>query len=86
MSFSLDAYQTTISDRIGIVSRFTPFDLAEAFGPGGEVLLLLFEGIDFIQLFSNLTDTKTSGIDAVFASQFATSFANINFNSNFSLT
>ena len=89
ISLSIDAYNTDIENRIGLLSRISVDDLrflGEISGlPAlGELAdFYEFSGINFIELFTNLFDTRTRGIDAVLATQFNPEFATINFNSGF---
>jgi iron complex outermembrane receptor protein len=58
LSFTLDAYQINIYDRIVISGRFSG-DLSAAFA---EILSPL--GVDRVQFFTNAIDTRTYGMDA----------------------
>ncbi|MCR9252829.1 MAG: TonB-dependent receptor [bacterium] len=79
LSFSVDAYRTNIDDRIGLVSRV---DLSSI-----PLLSNLLTGYDirFIELFTNLVDTETRGLDAVLAAQFNYPGYSLNINSGFSV-
>ncbi len=79
ISLSVDAYQTEIKDRIGLVNRI---------GAEGEDEQFLFAlaGVTspFIEFFANLVDTRTRGIDAVLAAQYYGTNVAYNFNSSLS--
>jgi iron complex outermembrane receptor protein len=77
-SFSVDAYATEISDRIGLTGRFP----TEA----NDTIATLLSGTDleFIQSFGNLIDTRTYGIDAVFATQFSAGLVLFKMDTRFS--
>lgn len=79
ISLSVDAYQTEISDRIGLVNRLEAAD---------EELQFIFavSGVSspFIEFFANLVDTRTRGLDAVLAAQYYGANVAYNFNSSFS--
>ncbi len=74
ISLSVDAYETLIEDRIGLLSRFRVEGDEELEEP------LRGSGIDFIELFTNIADTRTRGVDAVLAAQYY--FANWSLNIN----
>ncbi len=79
ISLSIDAYETQITDRIGLVSRIdvnSDSFLQEALGE--------FD-IQFLEFFANLVDTRTQGVDAVLAAQFSTDKIAFNVHSAFSL-
>jgi len=61
LSVTIDAYQVNIKDRIGITGRFN----------GGQdprfATILDNAGLSQVQFMTNIADTKTSGIDVVFA-------------------
>lgn len=79
ISLSVDAYQTEISDRIGLVNRIGAVDEDTQF-------LFLISDVEapFIEFFANLVDTRTRGIDAVLAAQYYGNKVAYNFNSSFS--
>ena len=90
ISLSVDTYQTDITNRIGLLSRIAVSDLEQV---DDALELNIFDeiaafytlnDIQFIELFTNLYDTRTSGVDAVLATQYNTSWAAFNFNSSFS--
>ena len=89
VSLSIDAYNTDIQNRIGLLSRISIDDLrSRGEEPGFEALgeianFYEVSDIQFIELFTNLFDTRTRGIDAVLATQFNPDFATIHFNSGF---
>lgn len=90
ISLSLDTYRTDITNRIGLLSRLAVSDLPDlSDGVDREFTneLLNFYSINdiqFLELFTNLYDTRTRGVDAVLASQYNVSWASIQFNSSFS--
>lgn len=78
ISLSVDAYQTDITDRIGLVPRTNVMN--------DEFLSQITSGtnIQFIEFFANLAKTRTRGIDAVLAAQYYGADIALNLNSSFS--
>lgn len=92
ISLSVDTYRTDITDRIGLTSRI-PIGELRAFGGGDPDLddfvnrvISFYEAndIQFVELFTNLFNTSTRGIDAVLAAQYNFPKAAFHFNSSFS--
>lgn len=92
ISLSVDAYQTDITDRIGLTSRIPISELRE-FGDGlpgidafiNEVIdFYELNDVQFVELFTNLFNTRTRGVDAVLAAQYNFSKSAFHFNSSFS--
>ncbi|MDW3191098.1 MAG: TonB-dependent receptor [Cytophagales bacterium] len=92
ISLSIDAYRTDIKDRIGLTSRI-PIQAFRELGEGDPFLEELVEGVidfyiandvQFVELFTNLFDTRTRGFDAVLAAQYNFPRTAIHFNSSLS--
>ena len=79
ISLSIDAYQTDIDDRIGLSRRIdvkTNNFLRNAVSS---------RGIRYIEFFTNVVDTRTTGLDAVLAAQYNADKFSIHFHSAFSM-
>ncbi len=79
VSLSIDAYQTDIDDRIGLISRIDVTQQNALRAISNDL------GIRFIEFFTNTVDTRTTGLDAVLAAQYNSDHVSLKFNSGFSV-